>query len=146
MRHAFQIYFPHRIIVFAGIGLPKGLDNFSALRRHWPEREPSGSPQLCHPDRNRSSQSDDLWSGGTLRPASSAGVNSLRQLLIPPNQHKGCPILVAHFATRVGGENLASDSISNDVIPIEAKRSGGTLRSASSAGVHSLRQLLFLPN
>jgi len=22
--------------------------------------------QLCHPDRNRSSQSDDLWSGGTL--------------------------------------------------------------------------------
>jgi hypothetical protein len=23
--------------------------------------------QLCHPDRNRSSQSDDLWSGGTWR-------------------------------------------------------------------------------
>src|SRR5277367_2182319 len=22
--------------------------------------------KLCHPDRNRSSQSDDLWSGGTL--------------------------------------------------------------------------------
>jgi len=23
-------------------------------------------PQLCHPDRNRTSQSDELWSGGTL--------------------------------------------------------------------------------
>src|SRR5450755_4751804 len=23
------------------------------------------SPQFCHPDRHRSSQSDDLWSGGT---------------------------------------------------------------------------------
>jgi|SRR5579863_3687191 len=35
--------------------------------------------QLCHPDRNRSSQSDDLWSGGALRlmRASDAGLATL---------------------------------------------------------------------
>jgi hypothetical protein len=34
--------------------------------RSWLEWGCSDLPQLCHPDRNRSSQSDNLWSGGTL--------------------------------------------------------------------------------
>ena len=39
------------------------------LRFQCPERTSARrkTPQLCHPDRNRSSRSDDLWSGGTLR-------------------------------------------------------------------------------
>jgi len=75
---------------------------------------------MCHPEAPRSLQRGEGSRADHLR--GTAGP-SLRPLLISPNQNKGCPTLVAHVATRVGGETL------NPEMP----RAAGVARAPSPA-------------
>jgi hypothetical protein len=88
---------------------------------------PDSISKRCHPDRSEAQWRDLVFCPTPqINMAGSPSFQGSRSHLTKQRLPHPCRVR----CDRVGGENLNPDSIPNDVIPTEAKRSGGTLRSA----------------